>query len=266
MREERREKVEDTPETNYWLHPIVVVPKKGTDKVQLYVDVRRLNEYCIRPSNSEGTPWEKIRNLLTGKRWYTAFDTYKGYHQVPLDEPTRKYTTFFTPHGKCCYLSLPMGYSGSKDIFDSDRLWTPSLKPEPRKTASSLPTVKTNPSGRLNVSLSLSLNMKETHSGKSVIFASYLIDKDGAKLDPALYKAITDFPVPKTLTELGPFLGLAQQQAHFTSAISELTAPLHPLLKKSNNLIWTQEMKPGLSQDQAVPLYTSRPRLLGPST
>ena len=88
----------------------------------------------------------------------------------------------------------------------------------------------------------ITLNTKKTQSGNSVIFAGYQIDEDGAKLDPALYKALADFPVPRTLTELRSFLGLAQQQAHFTSAISELTAPLHPLLKKSNDWIWTQEM------------------------
>ena len=50
------EPVQETPETNYWLHPIVVVPKKGTSKVRLCVDFRRLNQFCIRPSNPEGTP------------------------------------------------------------------------------------------------------------------------------------------------------------------------------------------------------------------
>ena len=36
--------VEETPEANYWLHPIVVVPKKGMSKVCLCVDFLRLNQ------------------------------------------------------------------------------------------------------------------------------------------------------------------------------------------------------------------------------
>ena len=111
------EPVQETPETNYWLHPIVVVPKKGTSKVRLCVDFRRLNQFCIRPSNPEGTPWEQIRALPSGKRWYAVFDANKGYHQVPLDDDSKPLTTFFTPHGKYRYLSLPMGYTGSQDIF-----------------------------------------------------------------------------------------------------------------------------------------------------
>jgi hypothetical protein len=40
------EKVEDAEETT-WLHPIVVVPKKGTTEVWLCVDFRQLNKQCI---------------------------------------------------------------------------------------------------------------------------------------------------------------------------------------------------------------------------
>ena len=60
--------------------------------------------------------WEKMQNLPTGKRWYTVFDANKGYHQVTLDEPSRKLFTFFTRHGKYRCLSLPMGTAGSQDI------------------------------------------------------------------------------------------------------------------------------------------------------
>ena len=267
------EKVDETPETNYWLHPIVVVPKKGTDKIRLCVDFRRLNEYCIRPSNPEGTPWEKIRNLPTGKRWYAVFDANKGYHQVPLDEPSRKLTTFFTPHGKYRYLSLPMGYAGSQDIFTQRFGSAVDAFIEARATEDCLIAAdsedelirKTERFFEACRTSGITLNTKKTQSGHSVIFAGYQIDEGGAKLDPALYKAIADFPVPRTLTELRSFLGLAQQQAHFTSAISELTSPLHPLLKKSNDWIWTQEMnqafiktKQFLSTPAALAFYDHR--------
>ena len=74
---------DETPEAIYSLHLIVVVPKKGTSKVRLYVDFLGHHQHAIISSNPEGTPWEKIQNLPTGKRWYAVFDAYKGYHQVP---------------------------------------------------------------------------------------------------------------------------------------------------------------------------------------
>jgi hypothetical protein len=46
------EKMEEKPEAaNYWLHPIVVVPKKGTTDIRLCVDFRKLNKFCLRPTN-----------------------------------------------------------------------------------------------------------------------------------------------------------------------------------------------------------------------
>ena len=42
------EKVAEKPDAaKYWLHPIVVVPKKGTENVRLTVDFKKLNKHCI---------------------------------------------------------------------------------------------------------------------------------------------------------------------------------------------------------------------------
>ena len=76
------EPVSETPEANYWLHPIMAVPMKGTSKVRLCMDFRRLNQCCIQPRNSEGIPWERIRAMPSGKRWYAVFDANKSYHQL----------------------------------------------------------------------------------------------------------------------------------------------------------------------------------------
>ena len=218
------EKVDETPETNYWLHPIVVVPKKGTKKIRLCVDFRRLNQFCIRPSNPEGTPWEKIRSLPSGPRWYAVFDANKGYHQVPLDDESKKLTTFFTPHGKFCYLSLPMGYAGSQDIFTQQFGSAVDHTVDARATEDCLIAADSEEELLHKVekffeacrATGITLNTKKTQSGTNVHFAGYQINEKGSTPDPALYKAISDFPVPKTLTELRSFLGLAQQQAHLT--------------------------------------------------
>lgn len=41
-----------------WLHPIVVVPKKGTTDIRVCVDFTRLNRFVKRPVNQQPTPWE----------------------------------------------------------------------------------------------------------------------------------------------------------------------------------------------------------------
>lgn len=48
--------IEKVDKPTDWLHPIIVVPKKVTDNIQLCVDFRRLNKYRIRPINPQPTP------------------------------------------------------------------------------------------------------------------------------------------------------------------------------------------------------------------
>jgi hypothetical protein len=110
------EKVEDAEETT-WLHPIAVLPKKGTTDFRLCVDLRQLNKQCIRPINPQLTPWEIVQRLPRGIKFFAVFDALKGYHQVPLEENSKEKTTFWTPFGKYRYKNLPMGYAASQDIF-----------------------------------------------------------------------------------------------------------------------------------------------------
>jgi hypothetical protein len=100
-----------------WLHPIVVVPKKGTEDVRLCVDLRRLNQHVKRPVNPQLTPWEVVRSIPKGTRHFAVFDALRGYHQVELDEASRALTTFMTPHGRYRYARLPMGLSAAGDVF-----------------------------------------------------------------------------------------------------------------------------------------------------
>ena len=71
-----------------WLHPIVVVPKKGTAELRLCSDFKKLNEHVKRPINPQPTPWETVRNLPKGKTHYAVFDggQNRPYHSQILKE------------------------------------------------------------------------------------------------------------------------------------------------------------------------------------
>jgi hypothetical protein len=71
-----------------WLHPIVVVPKKGTT------------------DNPQPTPWEKVRNLPKGTSHFAVFYALKGYQRLKLDEESKNLTALMTPFGRYIYLRL----------------------------------------------------------------------------------------------------------------------------------------------------------------
>jgi hypothetical protein len=67
--------------------------------------------------NPQPTPWELVRKIPKAAKHFAVFDALKGYHQINLDEKSRSMTTFWTPFGKYHYLSLPVGYAASQDIY-----------------------------------------------------------------------------------------------------------------------------------------------------
>ena len=235
-----------------WLHPIVVVPKKGTSDIRLCVDLRRLNKFCKRPVNPQSTPWELVRRIPRGATHYAVFDALKGYHQIALDEDSKAKTTFHTPFGKYRYTKLPMGYAAAQDIFtlrmgnavDSvldglrateDCLIYAFSQPElERKLDRFFAACNAN---------NITLNTKKIQIGAEVIFAGYKINSEGYQIDPALTEALKNFPIPTSQTDVRSFLGLVNQICNFTTEIAELMTPFKELLKKGSAFVWTDELQ-----------------------
>jgi transposase InsO family protein len=242
------EKLEEKPEASkYWLHPIVVVPKKGTKDVRLCVDFRKLNKFCLRPTNPQKTPLETVRSLPAGQEYFAVFDALKGYHQIPLDEESKVKTAFYTPFGIFVYKSLPMGYAASQDIF-TDRFGravddhiSARCTEDCLITASSYPILldKIEKFFAACSKAGIVLNTKKVQIGKEVIFGGFKLSKSSYTLDPNLHESIKNFPAPATLTQLRSFMGLINQTTNFTDEIAELANPLKGLLKKKNEFIWT---------------------------
>jgi hypothetical protein len=95
--------IEPIHEATEWLHPILVVPKKGTNDMQMCIDLRRLNKSVKRTENPHKFPLGSCQNNPGPGRhnFLASFDAFKGYHQIELDKESRALTSFMTPVG--CY-------------------------------------------------------------------------------------------------------------------------------------------------------------------
>ena len=76
--------IEQVTKPTAWVHPIVLVPKK-TGGISLCVDFRNLNKSIVRPTFETTTPFQAVRTIPPGMKFFTVVDAFKGYHQVPLD-------------------------------------------------------------------------------------------------------------------------------------------------------------------------------------
>jgi hypothetical protein len=76
---------------------------------------------------------------------------------------------------------------------------------------------------------------------KQLIHLGHIVTSEGVRPDPDKVKAISEFPIPKNMTDVKSFLGLAGYYRRFIPQFSKIAKPLNDLLKKNNQWQWEKE-------------------------
>lgn len=113
----RRGVIEPVPagEPTEWCSRMVVVAKKS-GQPRRTVDYQRLNASCLRETHHTPPPFDMVSSVPKHSL-KTVADAYWGYHQVELDEESRRLTTFITPWGRFRYRRTPMGHCSAGDAY-----------------------------------------------------------------------------------------------------------------------------------------------------
>ncbi|GBG82233.1 hypothetical protein CBR_g34517 [Chara braunii] len=86
------------------------------------------------------------------------------------------------------------------------------------------------------------INAKKCDWAKTQVFyLGHVLDGDGVKPEDSKIAAIRDWTMPRTLTELRSFLGLANYYRKFARNFSTIAAPLHRLLRKETIWKWDKD-------------------------
>ena len=80
-----------------WLNNFVIV-KKPNAALHICLDPTHLNKEIIRPVCNAQTI-DDVIDKLRHARYFTIFDTNKGYFHVPLDQESKLLTVMLTPYG-----------------------------------------------------------------------------------------------------------------------------------------------------------------------
>jgi hypothetical protein len=103
-----------------WALPSFIIPKK--DKTVCFLsDFWEVNKRLVRTP----FPISKISTVLQeieGFSYATALDLNMGYYTITLDPDASKICIIIFPWGKYSYKRLPMGITGSSDIFQGKML------------------------------------------------------------------------------------------------------------------------------------------------
>ena len=89
--------------------------------------------------------------------------------------------------------------------------------------------------------LNIALSKKKIAVGTELSFAGLIFSAEGIKPDPKRIVSLSNFPVPRDVTGVRSFLGLANQLSGFVPDFAHMTVRLRELTAKKNAFLWLEE-------------------------
>ncbi|CAK9829637.1 Retrovirus-related Pol polyprotein from transposon 17.6 [Anthophora retusa] len=244
------------PSDSPYNSPVWVVPKKsdasGKQKWRIVIDFRKLNEL----TDQDAYPLPDIDDILSqlgNAKFLSVLDLSSGFHQIPMDENSKKYTSFSTPQGHYHYNRMPFGLKNAPATFqrmmdtalrglinkhcfvclDDIIIFGQSIEEHNRNLAIVLQRLK---------ELGLKLQPDKCEFLKPELeYLGHVITAEGVKPNPKKLEAVKNFKLPKTPTDIKSFLGLAGYYRKFIRNFSKIAKPLTDLTKKDTPFRWTEK-------------------------
>jgi len=231
-----------------WASPIVLVKKKDGG-LRFCVDYRELN----KQTRKDSYPLPKIKEMLdtlNGAQWFSTLDLASGFWQVPIRPEDVHKTAFTTFRGTFEFLTMPFGLCNAPATFqrlmdkvlrdyvwqsvvvymDDVNVFSKSWKDHLDHLRNVFECIK---------KAGLKLNPEKCKFGSEELkFLGHIIKKEGIQMDPEKLEAVSNFPIPKNLTQLKSFLGLTGWYRMFVKNYAVRTAPMRELCKKDATFRW----------------------------
>ena len=230
------------PSCSPYSSPPVLV-KKSNSEYRMCIDFRAINS--ITKFDAEPMPTiEGDLPKFVGSKFISEIDMCKAYHQVPLEENSKKYTAFPTPYGLMQFTKLPFGLSTAcstyirlmrrvfKDCanvscyFDNVYVFTETWEDH-------LNALR-NVFDRLRVH-GLTAGPSKCFVGyEKITYLGLELGNDTITPLSDKIKAVTDMPLPSNKKELRSFVGTVSFYRKFIPNLADLMAPVLKYLKKGS--------------------------------
>ena len=246
-------------EATEWCASMVVVAKKS-GKPRRTVDFQRLNAWCRRETHHTPAPFDMVSDIPPHS-YKTVLDAHWGFHQVELDEESRRLTTFITPWGRFQYCRTPMGHCSATDAYT--KRFDDAIMDFPRKHKCIDDTLLHDAS--IEEAFWHTFDFLELCARKGITlkpekfqfcrreaeFVGFHLDWDSYRPTDDRLAAIKKFSMPEqpSITDVRSWYGFVNQLAPFlvTAPIME---PFRDLLKKpaGRKVYWDEQLQQKLEQ------------------
>lgn len=255
-----------------WATPAHFVPKKGGKK-RLVFNYRALNAITKRDEH----PIPRTDELLgrfCGAKWFSSLDATKGFWNIEMEHKDKEKTAFILPDGLYQWKRMPFGLCNAPATFqrmmnkalgnlvytkvlvyiDDIIIYSDTFEQHLKDIEEVFRKLK-----EANIKLSRS---KCYFCQDEVEFLGYRVGQMGVKTVQSKIEKIQNYPIPKDVTQLRGFLGLAGYYRKFIKKFSEIVKPLSELLQKDKEYIWGKEQQKAFERIKGK--LTSTPVLAHP--
>lgn len=243
------------PSRSSYNSPILLVPKKsssGEKKWRMCIDFRQLNKKLV-PDKYPLPRIDDILDNLGRAKWFSTLDLFSGFFQIPLEEDSRKLTSFSTEDGSFQYKVLPFGLNIAPNSFARMMaLAFSGLKPATcflylddiivigvseahhlKNLESVFKTCRAH---------NLKLNPEKCSFLKSEVnYLGHICSDKGITPDTSKFSAISNYPTPTDKQATKRFVAIVNYYRRFIPNFASIAYPLNKLLRKVTRFKWTEE-------------------------
>jgi len=233
-----------------WASPLVIVPKSN-GRVRITGDFKHTvnSQLCIN-QYPLAVPDELFASVAVGSK-FSKLDGTNAYHQIEVDDSSKKFLVINTHRGLYRYNVLPQGIASSPAIFQEfmDQL----LQGIPhagsyiddgicsgKTDEEHLHSLRTILQRMRSCNYKLCKDKCEFFKSK-ITFLGHVISSDGIHTHSDTVKAIEVIQYPRSVTELKSFLGLVNFYSKFVPFLADICEPLYKLTRDNVPWSWSKQ-------------------------
>jgi len=223
------------------------------------VDYTSLNKAC--PKVPFPLPRiDQIVDSTAGCETLSFLDAYSGYHQIKMKESDQLATSFITPFGMYCYVTMPFGLRNAGATYQRCMLhvFGEHLGSTVEAYVDDI-VVKSKQRGDLIQDLEIAFSCLHTNHIKlnleKCVFGvprgmllGYIVSQRGIEANPEKVSAITRIGPIRDIKGVQRVTGCLAALSRFISRLGEKALPLYRLLKKAERFSWTPEAEEALER------------------